>query len=191
MVNAAAATTAALISAHLAFPDAPRPLVISAGSAGGLGDEVRVGDVAVGLVSCNADADVRALGYERGQVPGMPAFFAVSAHLADIVERGLPTERRAKTVHRGLVVSSYAFVGPERALSIREHFPAALATDMESSAIAQVCHSHGAPMLAIRGISDLCRPVSDEFVAHVDDAAERSAEVAAAIAQTWSIGAGN
>jgi adenosylhomocysteine nucleosidase len=57
---------------------------------------------------------------------------------------------------------------------------------MESSALAQTCASLGAPFPAIRGISDLCGPASDaDFLTHVDDAADRSAEVAAAVVGSW------
>lgn len=185
LVNAAAATTSALLLAGTGSPGAPLPLVVSAGSAGGLGDSVRVGDVVVSMDTLNADADARALGYELGQVPGMPASYPVPQHLADAAARGLPAQRRAETVHHGLTVSSYAFVGPDRAGVIKEQFPGVLATDMESSAIAQVCHAHGAPFLAIRGISDMCGPASNEFIQHVDDAAERSAEIAVAVVDAW------
>ena len=65
-------------------------------------------------------------------------------------------------------------------------FDGVLATDMESSAIAQTARSFNAPFLAIRGISDLCGPASDaDFLTHVDDAAERSTEVVAAVLAAW------
>ena len=99
---------------------------------------------------------------------------------------GTSSHRIVTTVHHGLIVSSYAFVGKERAMVIRGQFDQVLATDMESSAIAQTCHAYKAPFLAIRGISDLCGPASEvDFVDHVDDAAERSAEVSLAVIASW------
>ena len=59
-------------------PSSPRVLV-SAGSAGGLGVGVRVGDVVVGSSYVLADADARAFGYVLGQVPGMPASYPADA----------------------------------------------------------------------------------------------------------------
>ncbi|GAA4380988.1 5'-methylthioadenosine/S-adenosylhomocysteine nucleosidase [Paeniglutamicibacter cryotolerans] len=186
LVNAAGAATSALLLANAGGPDAPAPLVISAGSAGGLGASVRVGDVVIGMDTINADADVRVFGYELGQVPGMPASYPVPQLLADASTVGTPGHSMVETVHHGLIVSSYAFIGHERATVIREQFTQVLATDMESSAIAQTCHAHGAPFLAIRGISDLCDPDPDSgFPAHVDDAAERSAEIATAVIGSW------
>jgi adenosylhomocysteine nucleosidase len=186
LVNAGSAATAALLRANREDPAAPAPLVISAGSAGGLGDSVRVGDVVIGSVNINADADARAFGYELGQVPGMPASYPAPQFLIDASNVGTPGFGIVDTVHHGLVVSSYSFVGHERSAVIKEQFDGALATDMESSAIAQTCASFGAPFLAIRGISDLCGPASDEdFLDHVDDAAERSAEITAAFLRSW------
>lgn len=186
LVNAAGAATAALLLANRDEPQALPPLVISAGSAGGLGDTVRVGDVVIGTNVINADADARAFGYRLGQVPGMPASypapqFLVEASTFDVAGNGL-----VDTVHHGLMISSYAFVGHERSAVMKALFEQVLSTDMESSAIAQTCHVYQAPFLAIRGISDLCGPASEaDFLVHVDDAAERSAEIATAVIDSW------
>lgn len=182
LVNAAGAATSALLLAG----GQRAPLVISAGTAGGLGDDVRVGDVVIGTEIINADADARAFGYVLGQVPGMPATYPASEDARAAGVAGVPGERSAATVHHGMLVSSYSFVGHDRAPMIKGQFAGVLATDMESSAIAQTCHVHGAPFLAIRGISDLCGPASDaDFIDHVDDAAERSAEIAVPVIGAW------
>lgn len=186
LVNAAGAATAALLLAKQQSPDGPPPLVVSAGTAGGLGDSVRVGDVVIGTDTINADADARAFGYELGQVPGMPASYPVPEALVGISAVELPQGSLVETIHHGLMVSSYKFVGHERSVLIKGHFPGVLSTDMESSAIAQTSHVWKAPFLAVRGISDLCGPASDaDFLTHVDDAAERSAEVVAAVIAAW------
>ncbi len=192
LVNAAAAATSVLLLASQAAPGAPAPLVISAGTAGGLGGNVRVGDVVVATDTLNADADARAFGYVLGQVPGMPASYPVPGELvrASTIQPGATGESGkpglVETVHHGLLVSSYKFVGYERSVIIKEAFDGVLATDMESSAIAATCHSFKAPFLAVRGVSDLCGPASDaDFLVHVDDAAERSAEIVMAVVESW------
>ena len=50
---------------------------------------------------------------------------------------------------------------------------------METSSLAQVAFRHGVDFVAVRGISDLAD--GGEFSEHVDDAAERSARVIAAL----------
>ncbi len=186
LVNAAGAATSALLHAARTNRDGVLPLVISAGTAGGLGDEVRVGDVVIGTDTINADADAQAFGYKLGQVPGMPVSYPVPNALLAACDVDLSAPRLVETVHRGLMVSSYKFVDQERAVAIKDDFDQVLSTDMESSAIAQTAHVHGAPFLAIRGISDLCGPAANaDFATHVDDAAERSAEIAAAVVAAW------
>ena len=176
LVNAAGATTSAILVVRADDAEAT-PLVISAGSAGGVGPRVRVGEVVIGSEYLNSDADARAFGYALGQVPGMPARYQGAPEALRIAESTtrMP-DGSALVVHRGLLVSNDSFVSVERAESLRVLFPGVLATDMESVGAAQTCFTHGVPFIAIRGISDLCGPV-DDHLAHVDDAADRSAAV--------------
>jgi adenosylhomocysteine nucleosidase len=177
LVNAASAASVALARF------APRVLV-SAGSAGGLGVGVRVGDVVVGSQHAYGGADARGFGYALGQVPGMPATFAAEAALHDAAVAAAdrlaprPTEPTTIRVLTGSVVSADVFVDGTRVEGVRADFPDALAADMETTALAHTAHLFGVPFLAVRGISDLCSPVeAGEFAAHVDDAADRSAAV--------------
>ena len=151
-VNAAAATVIAL---HEVAP----AVILSTGSAGGLGGTCHVGDVVVGASCTYSAADARAFGYALGQVPGMPVDYpgdagllarAAGADLGDIIE--------SAAVVTGQVVSGDVFVDGERLPPLRAAFPDAAATDMESAAIAQVAFSFGVPFLTARGISDLCGP---------------------------------
>ncbi len=176
LVNAAGATTSALLAARADNPEAT-PLVISAGSAGGVGEQVQVGEVVIGSEYLNSDADARAFGYALGQVPGMPARYSgAPAALTAAESPARMPDGSALVVHRGLLVSNDTFVSVERAELLRVLFPGVLATDMESVGAAQTCFTHGVPFVAIRGVSDLCGPI-DDHLAHVDDAADRSAAV--------------
>ena len=68
-VNAAAATATAILKFS---PDC----VINTGSAGGLGQGLKVGDVVIGSETAHHDVDVTAFGYAIGQVPQLPPAFA-------------------------------------------------------------------------------------------------------------------
>jgi adenosylhomocysteine nucleosidase len=151
---------------------------VSAGSAGGLGDGVGVGDVVVGVSYAYARADARAFGYVIGQVPGMPATFAADQRLVDAAR----SSAGGHTVHAGVVVSGDTFVAGEIVDEVRRDFPGVLATDMESTALAHTAHLFGVPFVAVRGISDLCGAA--EFNEHVDDAADRAADVVVGLLQT-------
>ena len=177
LVNAAGATTSAILTARAIDP-AANPLVISAGTAGGVGAQVQVGEVVIGTEYLNSDADARAFGYALGQVPGMPARYeGASAAVAATESASWMPDGSAISVHRGVLVSNDSFVSVDRAESLRVLFPGVLATDMESEGAAQTCFAHGVPFVAIRGISDLCGPTTDDHLRHVDDAADRSAAV--------------
>lgn len=146
-VNAAAAAQSVVDSVH---PD----FMISAGVAGGLKDFLAQGDVVVG--SRYAYHDVWCgEGNEYGQVQDMPAFFEGDASLvAGALEMGGPHSRPA--IHSGLICTGDKFSDDRDVLSnIRAHFPDALAVDMESAAIAQVCHLNKVPFISFRIISNL------------------------------------
>lgn len=164
LVNAASAITAAL---HRYRPE----LVVSVGSAGGIRGRARVGDVAVSERLVYSTADAVGFGYAMGQVPGMPTHFRGDAAV-------LASAVSAHGVVVGPFASGDVFVQGPLLDAVLANFPDALAVDMESTAIAQVCHSHGVRFCSIRGISDLCGPAAEaEHAERVDDVSERAAEV--------------
>lgn len=78
MVNAADAVAGSV------FRYGSEIVLVSAGSAGGLASDARVGDVVVGTEIINVEADARAFGYVLGQVPGMPASYPADEALAAV-----------------------------------------------------------------------------------------------------------
>ena len=124
-------------------------MVINTGIAGGTGrgpgilDVVVADEVAYHDVWCGP-------GNVRGQVQGCPARFSCAEGKAL-----LPALASMPGLHHGLVASGDMFVDtPGELARILELHPDAIAVDMESGAIAQVCHSHGVPFAMIRVISD-------------------------------------
>ncbi|WP_285104179.1 5'-methylthioadenosine/S-adenosylhomocysteine nucleosidase [Promicromonospora sp. MEB111] len=173
-VNATAAGTGAILRYGTDVP------LISAGSAGGLAKDVAVGDVVLGARLVNADADARAFGYVLGQVPGMPEAYDAAPALADAVRRAATTVDE-QVLREGSIGSGEKFVTTDLAQQLRADFPDVLAVDMESAALAQLCHNFGADFVSVRAVSDLCAPDGTEFRTHVDDAAHRSAELVTAV----------
>ncbi|MDO4898265.1 MAG: 5'-methylthioadenosine/S-adenosylhomocysteine nucleosidase [Rothia sp. (in: high G+C Gram-positive bacteria)] len=172
LVNAAAALTAAL--ALVSRPAA----VLSAGTAGGLHTDIEVGDLAVGVDYTYTDADATAFGYEFGQVPGMPARFEADGMLLDRAQRAAAAYTGEGQVRFGTMLAGGSFVTAHNVKDTRGIFPDALSTDMETTALAQICSSRGLPFVSVRGISDLCGPAADQDF-HMDApvVAERSAEL--------------
>lgn len=121
--------------------------VINSGVAGGADLSVNVMDVVAGArvayhdVWCGPESEV-------GQVQGLPLYFEGAKHLLDLVP-----ER--DDIHKGLICSGDQFIDTMDAVKrIKGNFSDALAVDMESGAIAQVCHLNNVPFLALRVISD-------------------------------------
>ena len=139
-VNAAIGTLT-LVNSFL--PD----FVINSGVAGGADQSVNVMDVVAGArvayhdVWCGPES-------ELGQVQGLPLYFKGSKRLLDLVP-----DRDG--IHKGLICSGDQFIDTMDAVNrIKGNFPDVLAVDMESGAIAQVCHLNKVPFLALRVISD-------------------------------------
>lgn len=169
----AAATTATLLLSEF---DVDR--ILFTGTAGGLGDGVKVGDVVVADTLLQHDMDASPL-FPRHEVPlyGRARFEAdraMSAMLAEAARQVLaeltPTPAfagfgiTAPAVHRGLMVSGDRFVSTRADNdALRSAVPDALAVEMEGAALAQVCMDFGVPCGVVRTISDRA-----DDSAHVD-----------------------
>jgi adenosylhomocysteine nucleosidase len=147
-------------------------LVISTGVAGGASVDLNPLDVVVAEACAYHDAYCGEE-QEYGQIMGMPARFHSPKPL---VEKALAinTGSEAK-IRSGLTVSGEWFVDTkEKMRAILEHFPKAQAVDMESCAIAQVCHIYKTPFISFRIISDV--PLKDHKAAQYFDFWNRMAE---------------
>ena len=141
--NAATGTTNLIMAFH---PDC----VISTGVAGGIDTRLDVMDIVVGSevcyhdVHCGDDCD-------PGQVQGLPKIFSGDQRLADVA-LALNTDVR---IIPGLICTGDQFITNRAELDdIKKRYPYGLAVDMESAAIAQVCHLWKVPFLSFRIISD-------------------------------------
>lgn len=172
----AAATTATLLLERFQVDQ-----VVFTGVAGGLAPGVEVGDVVVGTRFLQHDMDASPLypryelpGYNRATLPADLVLAQVLREAASDAVTWLPKlvdeatlqafGLHRPTVHEGLIISGDRFVAttPESD-ALRVALPEALAVDMESAAVAQVCSDYGVPFGAVRTVSD--RADND---AHVD-----------------------
>lgn len=128
--------------------------IINTGSAGGLQPGMALGDVIVSTEVTYHDADARAFGYSMGQIPGMPETYKADQNLIHHVNDVLNTLEQP--VREGLIVSGDSFIGTNEQRSIiLQHFPNAMAAEMEAAAIAQTCYQFSVPFIVTRAISDL------------------------------------
>ena len=141
--NAATGVTNLIMTFH---PDC----VISTGVAGGIDTRLDVMDVVIGKevcyhdVYCGDDCD-------PGQVQGLPRLFKGDERLVELAS----TLKTDVHIVSGLICSGDQFITNRDELDvIKGKYPQGLAVDMESGAIAQVCHLWNIPFLSFRIISD-------------------------------------
>ncbi|MEO7115769.1 MAG: 5'-methylthioadenosine/adenosylhomocysteine nucleosidase [Caldimonas sp.] len=168
---------AAAMTATLLVHEFGATHAIFTGTAGGLDERARVGDVVVASALLQHDMDASPL-FPRHEVPlygtdrfacdaGLSDALADAARtvLADAMRIGdaaelnaadlLPFAITSPQVHAGLVVSGDRFVASAaEGAELRRRLPDALAVEMEGAALAQVCHDLGVPCAVVRTISD-------------------------------------
>jgi len=151
-VNAAAGAVELVNRFH---PDC----LISTGVAGGIDKSLKVMDVVASSRIVYHDVWCGE-GNEYGQVQGLPTYFTGAPALLQCA-LSLTPEAEGMTIHEGLICSGDKFITDRTELDyIKGRFPDGLAVDMESGAIAQVCHLYSVPFLSFRIISDT--PGADE-----------------------------
>lgn len=164
---AAAATTVTLIREFNVHA------VVFTGLAGGIGQNVAVGDVVVAQSLLQHDMDASPL-FARYEIPllSRSQFDADAALTGLLVEsaeeyisHSLPSDisaaardtfaLNAPTIHQGLIISGDRFINDARHVkALQETLPAALCVEMEGAAVAQVCHEYDVPFAVMRTISD-------------------------------------
>ena len=146
--------------------------IISSGCAGGNGDDINLQDVVVSSeltyhdVYCGAAIDDTTV---FGQVQGLPARYQADPYLLKkAMELSQISNLKSQiSIHSGLIVTGDWFVdSKEKMREIVSHFPEAKAVDMESCAIAQVCHIYNVPFISFRVISDIPLRDTDASMYH-------------------------
>lgn len=154
---AAAATTAMLLHEFRVRA------VVFTGVAGGIHEQVQVGDVVIGDTLLQHDLDARPL-FARYEVPMLgrthfsteAALTELLAHCAeDFLSAYAHGRAVAPAVRRGPIATGDCFVGDLATLTrLRAELPDALCVEMEGAAVAQVCHEFGVPCAVLRTVSD-------------------------------------
>lgn len=139
-VNAARCATESILSEK---PDA----VISTGCAGGMAKGLKLNDLVIARETAYHDVWC---GDVMGRVQGEPQRFPSDQELLKTAREIAPSSKV------GLIVTGDQFyISQQEDQRILNLYPDALAADMESAAIAQVCSHYNIPFLSLRYISDL------------------------------------
>lgn len=124
--------------------------IISTGVAGGIDNVLHVMDVVVSTQTVYHDMWCGP-GNVWGQVQGLPERLDSSSEMLEVAR----SINGSTHIHTGLICTGDLFVSKdEEQQRIKALYPEALAVDMESCAIAQVCFNYNIPFISFRIISD-------------------------------------
>lgn len=150
--------------------------LIHSGSAGGIGGNLKVGDIVVSSETAYHDVDLTPVGCEYGAFPDqLSVRFKADEKLIDnIMAAGKQTDMR---IQQGLIVSGDQFIASKDAIdNIMSHFPDALCCEMEGAAIGQIATQFKIPFVVVRSMSDVGNETANlSFEKFVVEAGKRSA----------------
>ncbi len=153
--------------------------IINTGVAGALSEDLDIGDMVLPSEAVQHDFDVSVIGFQKGEIPysglvAFPADTSLQASAQDAITTLYPDFR----ICEGRICSGDQFIATvEQKKAIVSDF-GGLCCDMESGAIAQVCHLNGIPWVILRAISDKVDGTGDsQFESFADLAAHCSSSV--------------
>ena len=128
--------------------------VINTGVAGGIGDGIHVGDLVVSSAVVQHDIDTTAVGDEIGLISGINRVqIPADDALTEAIIQAAPAVYDGR-IHSGIIATGDQFIADSQKLRWISDTFGALACEMESGSIGQVCFLNGIPFAAIRAISD-------------------------------------
>lgn len=129
-------------------------IIINSGSAGSLNSLLKIGDIIIPNKICYYDVDLVNFGYALGQIPECPKEFLIQKKFFNFIKNISIDFKFQFTT--GLLITGDSFVRESELIKKLKHqFSSAIAVEMESAAIAQVCHQFNVPLIVIKSISDL------------------------------------
>lgn len=129
--------------------------IINTGIAGSLDNDINIGDIVISTDACYHDFDITALGYKKGEVPGIGSVeFPADKWLGDKAENACHVADKDISVFRGRICSGDQFISDD---AVKDNIVSTfhgLCTEMEGAAIAQAAFLNKIPYVIIRAISD-------------------------------------
>ena len=128
--------------------------VINVGTAGGLNENIEIGDVVIAEKLVQHDFDITAGGHEKGYITNTGRFFYSDEALVAKSKNVISNMNEEFKAIVGLIATGDIFVQDIKVKDeIKEIFDADC-VEMEGAAIAQVCYLDKIPFIVIRSISD-------------------------------------
>jgi len=149
-IGKVSASIATMILINSYQPD----IIINSGSAGSLHASLNIGDIIIPDKTCYYDVNLINFGYSLGQVPKYPQKFIINRKIYNFFEK--KTSEYQLKFTSGLIISGDSFIRDDSSIkNFKNQFSSAIAVEMESAAIAQVCYQFSIPLIVVKSISDL------------------------------------
>ena len=127
-------------------------MLLFSGVAGGVDEDLKIGDLIIATKTAQHDVDLTVFGYEPGFIPESKVFFECDNELNTIARN--VAEKLGIKLKEGIIASGDQFVhSKERKEWIKKTFKAS-AIEMEGAAVGCVCWNEGVPFFMLRAISD-------------------------------------
>jgi adenosylhomocysteine nucleosidase len=168
----------AAICSQILIDDFSVDIIINVGVAGGIKEEISLGDVVIAKDLIQHDVDGSSCNYKLGQVPQLSTYsFSCSDNL---VEKAITSADRNWNfrVHKGRIITGDQIISSSSRIDFfrREFDPHAV--EMESAAIGHACYLNNIPFLIIRAISDYAdENLNTVYEDNEDQAVENSIKV--------------
>lgn len=151
--------------------------VINVGTAGGLNNDIEIGDIVIAEKLVQHDFDITAGRHEKGYIPNTGKYFECDKKLIKRSKEVINSLNENFKAVVGLIATGDIFVQDINVKNrIKEEFDADC-VEMEGAAIAQVCTLDKIPFIVIRAISD--KPNGNngvDFEKYLDMACKRYAK---------------
>ena len=134
--------------------------IINTGIAGGLNEQLKIGDIVISTDLIQYDFDVTAFGYPKGYMcTGVnkeePTKYIADKELIEKVKKTLEKVKEARNVFKGRVLTGDMFISSkEKREELVKDFDG-FCCEMEGAAVAQVSSLNNIPFIVLRLISDL------------------------------------
>lgn len=151
--------------------------IINVGTAGGLNNDIEIGDIVIAEKLVQHDYDITAGGYEKGYVSRTGKYFECDKKLIEKSKEVINSLNENFKAGVGLIATGDIFVQDVDVKNrIKEEFDADC-VEMEGAAIAQVCVLDKIPFIVIRAISDKPNGNNNiDFEKYLDMACKRYAK---------------
>lgn len=161
--------------------------VLFTGVAGALDPELNIGDIVISSDSMHHDMDATALGFKLGEIPYSERYiFEADTKLIEIALHVSKSVIGDQKTIKGRILSGDQFIASRDKVEMLYKELNGSCTEMEGSAVAQVCDMNAIPFVIIRSMSDKADGSADvNFMEFVKIASDHSYQIIDGMLKEW------